>query len=159
LADQYLTIKSGIPTMTSATEVSSGVAQANKIVALNSYGLLDASLFNFSIPQYTSDPVNPEPETMWMLATPSVTPTTNGTPVGLLLLLTKGSGIVPSSGGTPVGMGLLITKDSNPAPVTTNGTPVGLGLLITKTSEPVSYTYQLSYKTIQGPIVRVTMNP
>lgn len=157
-ADQYLTIRNGIPTMTSATEVSTGIAQANKIVALNSYGQIDATLFNFSIPQYTSDPTNPAPETMWMLATPSIAPTQNGTPVGLLLLITQGSGVIPATTGTPVGMGLLITKEIN-QPISTDGTPMGLSLLITRSNQPISYTYQLSYKTLQGPIVRMTMSP
>lgn len=43
-ANSYLTVVSGIETMIEATEVSSGVGNANQIVALNAYGQVDITM-------------------------------------------------------------------------------------------------------------------
>ena len=58
------------------------------------------------IPEYTADPVSPEPETSWVLKSEVMT----GTPIGLLLALTQ--------------------------------------------EIDVGDSYQFSYKTLEGPIVR-----
>jgi len=62
------------------------------------------------IPEFTSDPINPCPETAWVLKN---TPNIVGSPIGLLLALTYTANITT--------------------------------------------TYQFSYKTLEGPIVRTTL--
>lgn len=67
-----------------------------------------------SIQELYTDPVTPDPEEVWVLASGS-TPIPDGTPIGLLLALTYTDNIGSS------------------------------------------FTYQLSYKTLEGPIVRTPL--
>lgn len=100
--------------MSSPKFVTSSVASSvpfdnstNGFVAENTQAAIEevqAGVTTPSIPEYTTDPISPAAENVWVLRT------TAGTPVGLLLALTLGIDI-----------------------------------------------YQLSYKTIEGPIVRTTL--
>jgi hypothetical protein len=89
MGKNYLDVVSGVTTLETAIQTSTGVAQANQIVATGSTGLIDSSLIPVTspvMPEFISDPVSPAHNSTWVLATPV---TLAGSPLGLLLALTQ----------------------------------------------------------------------
>lgn len=71
MADKPIQLINGRMQEVEGTAVSSGVASAGKMVALNSAGKLDPSLFFSSLPEYSQDPASPQPGEAWVRKTAS----------------------------------------------------------------------------------------